>query len=92
MWLLERFYPLTGDREITVARLPWDQDSTQHHHVTEVSWQLQRNYNQAIQFELAAEADETINFILRTQINMPREPAKKRKLLPAELENKKSIE
>ena len=56
-----------------------------------VSWQLQRNYNQAIQFELAAEADETINFILRTQINTPREPAKKRKLLPAELENKKFI-
>ena len=42
-------------------------------------------------FELAAEADETINFILRTQFNTPRQPAKKRKLLPAELENKKSI-
>ena len=49
------------------------------------------NYNQAIQVELAAEADETINFILRTQINTPRQPAKKGKLLPAELENKKII-
>ena len=49
------------------------------------------NYNQAIQVELAAEADENINFILWTQINTPRQPAKKGKLLPAELENKKFI-
>ena len=56
-----------------------------------VSWQLQRNYNQAIQVELATEADETINFKLRTQINTARQPAKKGKLLHAELENKKII-
>ena len=49
------------------------------------------NYNQAIQVELAAEADETINFILQTQINKPKQPTKKGKLLPAELENKKII-
>ena len=48
-------------------------------------------YNPAIQVELAAEADEIINFILRTQINTPKQLAKKGKLLPAELENKKSI-
>ena len=49
------------------------------------------NYNQAIQVELAAEADENINFILRTPINRPKQLAKKGKLLPAELENKKFI-
>ena len=48
-------------------------------------------YNPAIQVELAAEADEIINFILRTQIKTPKQLAKKGKLLPAELENKKFI-
>ena len=48
-------------------------------------------YNQAIQVELAAEADEIINFILRTQIKRQNNRPKKGKLLPAELENKKFI-
>ena len=48
-------------------------------------------YNPAIQNELAAEGNKIINFILRTHVRRQESRQKKGKLLPAELENKKSI-